>query len=166
MYTKCSISYMYSKENYDVINDPKLIYEKANKIVKKFMMKDPNYINLVKYKIEQNFRFIYYVYSLLYPKIYERTVDFGIKKESHFDFSFQKWRLWKNNGPIDNKLIEELPVPTKQLLVTNVLSKGKSPKDYKYREVNENEQVPINIKQQPPPHPLLLYQKFFLKKEI
>ena len=36
-------------------------------------------------------------------------------------------------------------------MVTDVLSKGKSPKDYKDREVNENEQVPINIKQQSPP---------------
>ena len=36
-------------------------------------------------------------------------------------------------------------------MVTDILSKGKSPKDYKDREVNENEQVPINIKQQSPP---------------
>ena len=42
------ISHMYSKENYDVISDPKLVYEKANKIVEKFIMKDPNYINLLK----------------------------------------------------------------------------------------------------------------------
>ena len=114
-------------------------------------MKDPNYINLLKYKIEEKFHFIHYVYSLLYPKIYNRTVDFGIQKKSDFDFSFQNWRLQKNNEPIGHKIIEELPAPTKQLLVTDVLSKGKSPKDYKDREVNENEQVPINIKQQSPP---------------
>ena len=36
-------------------------------------------------------------------------------------------------------------------MIPDVLSKGKSPKDYKDREVNENEQVPINIKQQSPP---------------
>ena len=155
------ISYMYSKENYDVISDPKLTYQKANKIVEKFIMKDPNYINLLKYKIEEKFRFIHYVYSLLYPKIYNRTVDFGIQKKSDFDFSFQNWRLQKNNGPIGHKIIEELPAPTKQLLVTDVLSKGKSPKDYKDREVNENEQVPINIKQQslPPTLPKILPQK-------
>ena len=46
-------------------------------------------------------------------------------------------------------------------MVTDVLSKGKSPKDYKDREVNENEQVPINIKQQSPPPslPKILPQK-------
>ena len=45
------IRFMNSKENYDVINDPKRIYQKANKIVEKFIMKDTNYINLLKYKI-------------------------------------------------------------------------------------------------------------------
>ena len=54
--TKCFIGYMYSKENFDVISDPKLTYQKANKIVEKFIMKDPNYINLLKYKIEEKFR--------------------------------------------------------------------------------------------------------------
>ena len=46
-------------------------------------------------------------------------------------------------------------------MVTDILSKGKSPKDYKDREVNENEQVPINIKQQSPPPtlPKILPQK-------
>ena len=125
-------------------------------------MKDPiNYIILLKYKIEEKFHFIHYVYSLLYPKIYNRTVDFGIQKKSDFDFSFQNWRLQKNNGPIGHKIIEELPAPTKQLLIPDVLSKGKSPKDYKDREVNENEQVPINIKQKSPPPtlPKILPQK-------
>ena len=139
------IRYMYSKENYDVISDPKLTYQKANKIVEKFIMKNPNYINLLKYKIEEKFDFIHCVYSLLYPKIYNRTVSFGIQKKSNFDFSFQNWRLRKNNGPIGQKIIEELAAPTKQLLIPDVLSKEKSP-----REANENEQVPINIKQKSP----------------
>ena len=81
----------------------------------------------------------------MYPKIYNSTVDFGIQKKSDFDFSFQNWRLQKNNGPIGHKIIEELPAPTKQLLILDVLSKGKSSNDYKDREVNENEQVPTDI---------------------
>ena len=119
-------------------------------------MKDPNYINLLKYKIEEKFHFIHCVYSSLYPKIYNRTVSFGIQKKSNFDFSFQNWRLRKNNGPIGQKIIEELAAPTKQLLIPDVLSKEKSP-----REANENEQVPINIKQKSPPPtlPKILPQK-------
>ena len=144
------IRFMNSKENYDVISDPKRTYQKANKIVEKFIMEDPNYINLLKYKIEAKFRFIHYVFSLLYRKIYNRTVDFGVQKKTDFGFSFQNWRLQKNNGPIGHKIIEELRAPTKHSLATDVLSKGKSPKDYKDREVNENEQVPMNIKQKSP----------------
>ena len=53
------IGYMYSKENYDVISDPKLTYQKANKIVENFIMKDPNYINLLKCKMEEKFYFIH-----------------------------------------------------------------------------------------------------------
>ena len=87
------ICYMYSKENYDVFSDLKLTCQKANKIVEKFIMKEPNYINLLKYKVEEKFYFIHCVYSLLYPKIYNRTVGFGIQKKSDFDFSFQNWRL-------------------------------------------------------------------------
>ena len=132
------ISYMYSKENYDVVSDPKLTYQKANKIIEKFVMKDPNYVNLLKYKIEDKFRFNHYIYSLLYPKIYNRTADFGIQKKSAFDFSFQNCRMQKNNGPIGHKIIERLLARTKQLLNPDVLSKEKSPKDYKDREVNEN----------------------------
>ena len=53
--------------------------------------------------------------------------------------------MQKNNGPIGHKIIEKLPAPTKQLLILDILSKGKSPNDYKDREVNENEQVPTDI---------------------
>ena len=89
------IRYMYSNENCDVTSDPKLTYQKANKIVENFIMKDSHYINQLKYKIEEKSRFIHFVYSLLYPKIYNRTVDFGVQKKSDFDFSFQNWRLQK-----------------------------------------------------------------------
>ena len=38
-----------------------------------------------------------------------------------------------------------MPAPTKQVLVTDMLSKAKNPKDYQNREVNEFEQVPLNF---------------------
>ena len=46
------ICYMYSNDD---ISNPKLTYQKKNKIVEKFIMKDPNYINLLKYKIGEKF---------------------------------------------------------------------------------------------------------------
>ena len=59
------ISYMYSKENYDAISDLKLTYQKANKIVEKFIMKDPNYLNLLKYKIEKR-NFVSFTMFIIY----------------------------------------------------------------------------------------------------
>ena len=56
---------------------------------------------------------------------------------------FSDWIERKQNGPISPKIINELPPPTKQILVTEMLSKPKNPRDYQGREVNEHEQAPI-----------------------
>ena len=61
--------FVYKGENYDVLSNPKLTYQKANGIVKKNIDKNSNNINLLKFKIEKNFKTIQYTYSLLYPKI-------------------------------------------------------------------------------------------------
>ena len=70
--------FIYKSENDAVLSNPKLRYQKANGIEKKFIEKDPNRINILKYKTEKNFKMIQYVYSLLYPKIYNRINNFGI----------------------------------------------------------------------------------------
>ena len=59
--------------------------------------------------------------------------------------------LKQNNGPIAPKIINELPTPTKQVLVTDMLSKAKDPKDYQNREVYEFEQAPLNFENTQPP---------------
>ena len=69
-------------ENYNAITNPKLTYQKANAIVKKFIEEDVNRINLLKYKIEKSFNFIHYIYSSLFPKIYNRINNFCVQKES------------------------------------------------------------------------------------
>ena len=53
---------IYKNENYNSINNPKLTYQKANAIVKNFIEEDVNRINLLKYKIEQSFNLIHYIY--------------------------------------------------------------------------------------------------------
>ena len=42
-----------------------------------------------------------------------------------------------------SKIINELPTPTNQLLVSKMLSTAKDPKDYQNRTVNEFEKVPL-----------------------
>ena len=87
---------------------------------------------------------IQYIYSLLYPKIYNRINNFGIQNKSSFDFAFSNWRVRKqNNEPIAPKIINELQASIKQFLVTEMLSKPKNPKGYKDREINEFEQAPL-----------------------
>ena len=54
--------YIYKNENYNSISNPKLTYQKANAIVKNFIEEDVNRINLLKYKIEQSFNLIHYIY--------------------------------------------------------------------------------------------------------
>ena len=136
--------YIYKNKNYNPISNPKLTYEKANAIVKNFIVEDVNRINLLKYKIEKSFNLIHYVYSSLFPKIYNRTSNFSVQKESNFEFAFSTWKARKqNNEPIAPKIINELPTPTKQFLVTEMLSKPKNPKDYQNREVDEFEQAPL-----------------------
>ena len=136
--------------------NPKLTYQKANGIDKKCIEENSNNINLLKFKIEKSFKIIQYVYSLLYPKIYNRINNFGIQNKNSFVFS--NWKARKQNGPISPKIINELPVPSKQILVTKMLSKPKNSKDYQGREVNEHEKTPIV------PSPKLVAETVEIKK--
>ena len=54
--------YIYKNKNYNAISNPKLTYQKANAIVKNFIEEDVNRISLLKYKIEQSFNLIHYIY--------------------------------------------------------------------------------------------------------
>ena len=47
------IRFIYKGENYDVLSNRKLTYQKANGIVKKFIEENSNNINLLKFKIEK-----------------------------------------------------------------------------------------------------------------
>ena len=58
-------------------------------------------------------------------------------------FSTWKTRKQNNGRPIAPKIINELPAPAKEDLVTDMLSKAKNSKDYQNREVNEFEQMPL-----------------------
>ena len=60
------VRYMYKIKNYVVISKPNLTYQKANNIAKTFLKEDVNRINLLKYKIEEKFKLIHYIYSLLF----------------------------------------------------------------------------------------------------
>ena len=114
--------YIHKNENHAVISNPKLTYQKANAILKNFIEKDANRINHLKFKIESNFNAIHYDFPLLSLKIYNRTNNFGVQKESNFEFVFSTWKTRKqNNTSFAPKIINELPALTKLILVTDML---------------------------------------------
>ena len=135
--------FIYLSKNYNILGDPKLTHQKANSVVKKFIEENSNNITLLKIELQEHFKTIHHIYSLLYSKIYNRVNVFGIKNKNDFDFVFQSWKAKRQNGPISPKIINELPMPTNQLLVTKMLSKAKDPKDYQKRTVKDFKQGPL-----------------------
>ena len=83
----------------------------------------------MKFQIEEKFDFIHYVCSLLFGKIYNRINTFGIQKKNNFEFSFQTWKTKKNQ-----KCLKQLSAKTFT----------KDSPNYKGREVEKHEQVPID----------------------
>ena len=161
--------FIYKSENYLILSNPKLTYQKANGIVKNFIEEDPNHINILNYKTKKNFKRIQCVYLLLYPKIYNRMNNFEIQNKNSFDFACSNWKTRKqNNGPVASKIINDLPASSKQVFVTEMLLKPKNSKGYKDREVNEFQQDPLYLEQ--PENltqlPKLKVETVEIKKEI
>ena len=112
---------------------------------------------MLKSALRDHLRTIQYVYSLLFPKIYNRTNRFGINNKSHFGFIFTNWRHCKSNlvlpTPTKNKVVEQ---PIKKTIpeidITQqhqqnkqkeeILCAGKRPESYKKRVAHPFEQKP------------------------
>ena len=121
---------IYTTPNYQNIADPRLTYQKANQIVLKwFTSYGPK--NEICAKIWENFKNIHYIYSLIYPKIYNRINQFGIKNKSEFELAFSCYKVAKQSK--NNAKQSDL----------KAFFSGKNPAVYEKREVvNENEQRP------------------------
>ena len=118
------LTFLYKEKYYEEISQPNLTYQKANNIVKNYLVENPQSCDQWKYKIEEKFNLIHYIYSSLFSKIYNRTNTFGIKRKSNFDFNFQ---LWKR----------------KKIQKNATLAKNSA--NYKNRVVEKNEQQPVDI---------------------
>ena len=109
--------FIYMQENFIELSQPHITYQKANNIVIKFVEEDMENIDLLKSALRNHLQTIQYVYSLLFPKIYNRTNRFGINNKSHFYFIFTNWRHHKSNlilsTPTKSKVAEQ---PTKKII--------------------------------------------------
>ena len=104
----CAICIYHENVNYDVISSPHLAYQKANEIVSNYFLEDLNRINITKFKFEEKFQLIHYVYSLLFSNIYSRINNFGIQKKSNFDFYYATWKNTKTVGYVGTKTLKQL----------------------------------------------------------
>ena len=100
-------------------------------------MEESNRINLLKFKIEEKFPLIHYIYSMLFSKIYNRTNNFGIQNKNNFDAYFQTWKNRKTVGAIAPKILKQLLLPQANQITTEVLSTAKDPSNYQDREVQK-----------------------------
>ena len=80
---------IYLKENFIDLCQPHITYQKANNIILKFTEEDPQNFELLKATLKEHLRTIQYLYSLLFPKIYNRTNKSSINNESQFDFFYE-----------------------------------------------------------------------------
>ena len=126
------VSPIYTSPNYQIIADPKLNFQnfkknqnfqKANQIVIKWITSYEMKHEICQ-KIKENFKNIHYNYSSLYPKIYNRLNQFGIKIKSEFELAFTCYKIQKNKN--DNQL--------KQSEMQSLFS-GKNPDVYQKRNV-------------------------------
>ena len=78
--------FIYQKENFIELSQPHITYQKANNIVLKFVEEDAQNIDLLKSALRDHLQTIQYVYSLLFPKMYNRTNRFGINNKLQFEF--------------------------------------------------------------------------------
>ena len=92
----------------------------------------------LKYKIEERFSLIHYIYN--------RTNNFGIQNKNNFDFYFQTWKNRKNGGAISPKILKQLSSTQANQISSEVLSTAKDPKNYENRKVQKIKQMPIDIK--------------------
>ena len=53
--------FIYLRENYNILRDPRLTYQKVNTVVKKFIEENSSNINLSKIKSEEHFKTIHHI---------------------------------------------------------------------------------------------------------
>ena len=122
---------IYKSPNYQIIADPKLTYQKANQIIKTWLISYDKRNEFCQ-TIKENFKTLHYIYSTLYPKIYSKINQFGIKNKSEFELAFTRFKVQK-----------ETHDKFKQTDIKTFFA-GKNPDDYvKREEVHVNEQKPV-----------------------
>ena len=137
---------IYKPENFVILSNPKITFNKANNIVKKWIQEKKN-IGEVCEIIKNNFKHLYYVFSSLFPKVYSRINQFGIQNKNDFDMIFQTYKIKAE----ENDYLQKIFLKTAE--------------NYK-REIHVEEQKPIEITEEIKLEPKLPTQKRKREKVI
>ena len=123
-------AFIYQPDVYKIVAHPLTPFQKINKEVKKWLISQSDYEKKSHFVfIRDNFINIHYIYSTLFPKMYNRLSNFGIIAKGKFDLNFQSYKVML-------------------LMKKEFISQIKKAENYKKREaINENEQKPIKIKE-------------------
>ena len=99
---------VYTTPVYQTVADPKLTYQKANKIVINWFASYGQKDKVAK-KIHENFNYIHFIYSSLFSKIYNRVNQFGIQNKSNFELAISFWKIHKQQKMIGhNKILNHI----------------------------------------------------------
>ena len=156
---------IYKKENYSIVADPKLTYNKANAIVKKWFVERKNKSEVCE-MMQDTFKYIHYVFSSLFSKVYSRISQFGIKNKAEFDAVFTLFKMKQKTNehlrfvfqtkttdnqrenfhpeeqkPIDNKINFEPKLPTQKRKREKVIY---SPEKYKQQKQELQQELDKN----------------------
>ena len=68
MFTAQFTQYIFLDDNFLVLTQMELTYEKANCVVKQFLTEHPSELNHIKLCLAENAKVIQYLYATLFPK--------------------------------------------------------------------------------------------------
>ena len=136
--TKIHFIHSYAK-SYLMLSETQVTYQKASVILNEFLEQNQTEnFDLLKESLVENIDLIRYVYSTLFPKIYNRTNIFRIRNKSNFDFSYL---LWISSKTIRDRYKVKEVVEEKKVDVA-----GKDQTTYKEQSnIIEFKQKPISI---------------------
>ena len=130
MYSREFCCYIYLKDNYLILTQLQINFQKRNTTVGNFIKQNIKYL--------ENVKMYQYIYATLYPKFYLRYTKFGAENWSIFELCYGEW--------INNRKNYETGVSNNQKTSIKQVEISKNPENYKRRSastVNEFEQVPI-----------------------
>ena len=98
------------------------------------MLEESNRINLLKFKIEEKFPLIHYIYLMLFGKIYNRTNNFEIQNKNNFYFYFQ---TWKNRKTAD-EFVSQTMVSVNNTVDENTVKQQAAKRKILEKQLSEN----------------------------